>query len=308
MNILSATSANRQLQQSTSLFWTFYSILENMALARFQWDGLPSTVNSDDIERLLYENGSVSIAAMMNSDGFPNHELIYALPYASEEVRDVYGYPRRWWTTAPNDRAMNYEANQMTGTTVFNNLGAVRLGSVPDMYMCLEFAGELEDIALARRVNRNATKTPYIIKVPRSLKRAAEAVLNKVEGNESAILAVDDLNELVKIEVLKTEAKFMVEEYEQDERNIWNRAFTALGISNIPYKSERMIEDEVLSQDESTNLVEMSALKERRRAAAHLNTLFDLHISVTPSRIPYPANLAAFNKANDSDQTDNEEV
>ena len=281
----------RQLQQSSQLFRIFFSVLENMALARYEWSGLPETVSGDDIERLLFMNQTCSIAAFPDENGQPIPEMTYVMPYSMVGMPDIYGYPIQWRTVAPAP-AKNYEANQSTGATVWANLSSAR---VPFFYSsdfgkCLEFAGELENIALARRTNRNATKTPFILKVPANLEKTARALLNKIEGNDN-IIAVPDVAELVKVEVLKTDTAFLVEEYNEDERNIWNRAYTALGISNLPFKAERMIEDEVLAQDESVNLVELSNLKERRRAAAHLNKLFGWDIAVHPSRIPYAPNI-----------------
>lgn len=288
MDSAQLNAAHRQLQQASQLFWVYFSTLESMCIARYQWHNLPPSVQSDDIERLLYQLGSCSIAAMSDENGQPIPAMTYVLPYANVGMPDVYGYPIKWRTVA-NPPAVNYEANQQTGTICFTSLSAVRMGFAPDFLKCLEFAGELEDIALARRINRNATKTPYILKVPRQLEKTARAILNKIESNQN-VLAVDDVSELVKIEVLKTDVPFLTAEYSEDEKNIWDRAFTSLGISSLPFKRERMIEDEVLSQDESTNLVELANLKERRRAAAHLNTLYGWDISVTPSSVPLPPN------------------
>ena len=289
MNKTRINSLIRQRQQGSRLFQIYYSTLEALCLARYEWTGLPYTVNSDDIERFLFMYGTCSIAAMKDKDGLPVPNLTYVMPYSQVGMSDVYGYPTQWKTNAPPP-AMNYDANQRTGACVFATMSALNNFYVPDMLKCLEFAGELEDVALAKRVNRNASKTPFILKVPRQLEETAKAILNKIEGNEGNILAVDDLGEMVKIEVLQTGAQYQSEEYEADEKTVWNRAYSCLGIANVTFKSERMIEDEVLSQEESTNLVELANLKERRRAAAHLNSLFGWDIEVHPSRVPFPQN------------------
>ena len=293
MNVDQTSSYLQTLQQSSNLFRIYFSILENMCLARYEWTGLPEAVNGDDIERLLFLNGRCSIAAMRDAEGRPIKNMIYALPYSSTSTVDAYGYPIEWRTAAPAP-TINYDANQQSGVCVFANMSSVRWLDTPDYIKCMTFAGELEDIALARRVNRNATKTPFILKVPSQLKKDAEAILNKIEGNQQAVLGVKDLGEIINIEVLKTDASYMVEEYVADEKNIWDRAFFSLGISSLPFKQERMIEDEVTAQDESTNLVELSNLKERRRAAAHINALFDCDWAVHPSRIPAAPNFHMF--------------
>lgn len=306
MQTVQSNQQYRQLQQSSQLFRVFFSTLEQMALARYEWTGLPETISSDDIERLLFVNGTASIAALPDADGKPIESMAYLMPYAQIGMTDIYGYPIKWRTVAPAP-AQNYEANQQTGVCIFANMSIPRMFPffmVSDFGKCMEFAGELEDIALARRTNRNATKTPYILKVPRQLENTARAILNKIEGNDN-VIGTDDIAELVKIEVLNTDVKFLTEEYNADERSIWNRAYAALGISNLPFKQERMIEDEVLAQDESVNLVELSNLKERRRAAAHLNTLFGWDVAVHPSRVPYPPNIEDLHMGDDT-ATDSE--
>lgn len=302
MNSTRINSLIRQRQQASRLWQVYFATLEALCLARYEWTGLPYTINSDDIERMLFMYGTCSIAAMKAPDGRPVPSLSYVMPYAQVGMNDVYGYPIQWKTTAPAP-ARNYDANQQTGATVFATMSALNNFYLPDIIKCMEFAGELEDVAMAKRINRNASKTPFILKVPRQLEETAKAIINKVEGNEGNIIAVDDLGEMVKIEVLQTGAQYQSEQYEADEKTVWNRAYTVLGISNVTFKSERMIEDEVLSQEESTNLVELSNLKERRRAAAHLNNLFDWNIEVHPSRVPFPQNqLEATLTAGDLDK------
>jgi hypothetical protein len=53
-----------------------------------------------------------------------------------------------------------------------------------------------------------------------------------------------------------------------------------LGIANVTFKSERMIEDEVRSMSEPASMMSLSGLLERRRAADMLSNLTGNEISV----------------------------
>jgi hypothetical protein len=53
-----------------------------------------------------------------------------------------------------------------------------------------------------------------------------------------------------------------------------------LGIANVTYKSERMIEDEVRTMSEPASMMSLSGLLERRRAAEHLSSMTGHKIEV----------------------------
>lgn len=73
---------------------------------------------------------------------------------------------------------------------------------------------------------------------------------------------------------------YIGEELTAAEQNVWNRIYTLLGISNITFKTERMIEDEVRSMSEPAGMLAASGIIERRHSAEVLSRLFGLDVSV----------------------------
>ena len=78
------------------------------------------------------------------------------------------------------------------------------------------------------------------------------------------------------LKALKTEAPFIVNDIMEYKREIWNEFLTTLGISNLSEKRERLISNEVDSNNELVNLNLQSQLIPRKEACKQFNEKYGL--------------------------------
>ena len=88
----------------------------------------------------------------------------------------------------------------------------------------------------------------------------------------------DDGFDAIEVDALMTQVPFLGEQMAQDEKNCWNGVYHLLGIENAPMKRERQTEDEIQAMKSPTELVRISSLGERRRAADYLNEHFPQYL------------------------------
>ena len=80
---------------------------------------------------------------------------------------------------------------------------------------------------------------------------------------------------------MSTGAPYVCDKLYTLKTQIWNEALTYLGISNVSFqKRERLISDEVMRSMGGTMASRFSRLEARRQAAAQINKMFGLNISV----------------------------
>jgi hypothetical protein len=140
------------------------------------------------------------------------------------------------------------------------------------------YADELTNIRIVKRMNRNHQKIPWILKGPQEKRQDMANLYKQVDGGEPAIIASNGI-ESIDVEALITDVPYLGTELAEDERNVWDRIYTMLGIENNPFKAERQTEDEIRAQKQPTGLILMSSLGERRKAADKLNERFGKYLT-----------------------------
>ena len=84
-----------------------------------------------------------------------------------------------------------------------------------------------------------------------------------------------------KLNVLRTDAPFIVDKLEEHKHNLWNDCMTFLGINNAnTSKKERLITSEVESNDQLINYYLNCFYKTRKIAADKINEKYGLNIKV----------------------------
>ena len=151
---------------------------------------------------------------------------------------------------------------------IFDNLART-----PMMPLLDYFARELTDLAIAKRLNRQHQKVPFIFTGSQDQAMDLLNVWKQIDGGEPAILGTDTLGNL-KPEVFKTDVPYLGEEMDASEQNVWHKIYTFLGIENMPFKAERQIEDEVNSAQMPAEMMKLAPLIARRDACRKLNNRF----------------------------------
>lgn len=243
----------------------------SLAVNRFKWENLPSTCDERFLEWTLLTEGCATIASKKLSDGTPSG--IWTSNKAVQQgVPNVYDNPTRW--TAYGNNGWRFDADSKNGAFIWEN--RLRRPILPDLEL---FARRLAALDRTMDVNLQHQFTPYLITVPQEQRDTAINLYKQIAGGEPAILANDSMS-MVNIDVIKTDVPFIGQELQTEKQNMWNEVYTFLGIDNLPTKAERMIQEEVLANDQPSDIRALDGLTARREAVDKLNRRFGLDIQV----------------------------
>ena len=253
---------------------TYVDYLERakkIALSMFEWVNLPDSMNSRYLEMCLYYKGQAAL--LYDEDyGYINTQAadsgyinIYGLPtkincfsYSYNQIRDLY---------VPDSG----EEKTKECILVMNTYERIPTCSTIEL-----FALRLTEAQRTADINMNALRTPILIKTDRNQELSMRNLYAQYEGNTPVIYA--DRNQLdpENIKVFKTDAPFIAKDVMDYKVQIWNEMLTFLGVSNLSEKRERLVTNEVDSNNELVNLNLQSYLAPRKKACQEFNEKYGL--------------------------------
>ena len=225
-----------------------------LALSRFKWVGLPTTVDQRYLEWTLLTQGVATIAYPKSQPG-----VFYGTQMAYNSPPNVYDNPTKWQSIGNN--GWRFNVTPANGVVVWDNQYRVPIIQWIDIW-----ARELTDIRRTMQMNRMHQKIPYILKGPQEKRLDMSNLYKQIAGGEPAIITTTGV-ETIDVDVLNTKVQFLGEELQACLQNEWNEVYAGLGIPNLPFKAERQIEDEVKSQSAPTSLMALNPMDARRQAA-----------------------------------------
>lgn len=254
------------------LYSAYLAQVMALATTRFEWRGLPETVDALWLERTLLIKGVATIAQPIDKNGTRGPWV--AAKMATDGVLNIYDRPTKWWAYSRD--MMRFACNARNGVVVYDSINGRYNPTMDAIDLAVR---ELVDIQKTKQMNRFHQKVPYILVTPPDMELSAINLLSQIMGGEPATVANRAVRDIEAYK-LDMEVPYLGAELTAAEQNVWNRIYTMLGISNVTFKSERMIEDEVRSMSEPSTMMALSGLTERRRAAKLLGSVFGLDVSV----------------------------
>lgn len=253
---------------------TYIDYLERMkkiCLSMFEWENLPQSMNARFLEMCLFYNGQAAllydenygyINTMASDGGYIN---IYGLP------TEVICYSYRF-----NQRRQLYmvDTGQEKGEEcilVMNNYERVPTANTINL-----FAYRLAEAQRTADVNIKAQRTPILITTDQKQSFTLKKMYEEYDGNTPAIFADKNLITPDSLKALKTDAPFIAQNIMDYKREIWNEFLTFMGISNLSEKRERLVSDEVDSNNELVNLNLQALLAPRKEACEQFNEKYGL--------------------------------
>lgn len=244
-------------------FIDYLDRLRMLATSLFTWknlDDIAGTGASRFLEQSLYDNGR---ACFVKDDelGFmvlnvnPNDKLnIYMLP------------------TRVNAWSIGY--NKMYD---FDDIVYIMNNELqkPTMASLELFANRLYETERTIDINLQAQKTPILIEGDTKTILTLKNVYMQYSGNTPFIFGNKQFDISNKLNVLKTDAPYLIDKLDVHKHQIFNEALTVLGIDNANTdKKERLITNEVESNEQLVKYYLNCWYKTRKKACDEINEKF----------------------------------
>ena len=129
--------------------------------------------------------------------------------------------------------------------------------------------------------NLIAMKTPILIEGDTKTILTLKNVYMQYSGNTPFIFGNKQFDISNKLNVLKTDAPYLIDKLELHKHELWEEALTYLGINNANTdKKERLITDEVNSNNDLINFYLNCFYKTRKEACDMINEKYGLDIKI----------------------------
>lgn len=249
----------------------YFERMKKVCLSMFEWENLPPSMNARFLEMCLFYNGQAAllydddygyINTMAADGGYIN---IYGLP---TEIQ-CYSYrfnQRRGLYTVDTGEEKGKEC-----ILVMNNYERIPTSSTINL-----FATRLAEAQRTADVNIKAQRTPILITTDQKQYFTLKKMYEEYDGNTPAIFADKNIISSDAMKAFKTDAPFVAKDVMQYKREIWNEFLTTMGISNLDEKRERMVTNEIDSNNELVNLNLQSLLIPRKEACKQFNEKYGL--------------------------------
>lgn len=248
------------------LFNSFRDRMISMAMICEKWVNLPATCNERYLEQSLLFEGQATIAFPRSRPG-----IFYSTKAVWAGRPNVYDEPTKWRSFG--NGGWLFPVNHTNGVFIYDNNTRYPLMTHIDIW-----ARELTDLMTTKQMNRVHQRIPFVLKGAVEKEFDMINIIKQVMGGELAIILTDTSDDIIKTEVFQTGVQYLGNELQAEIRNIWNEFYACVGINNLPFKSERQIEDEVNSQEEPAMLSGLGRTSCRREGAKKLNSRFEMYL------------------------------
>ena len=250
-------------------WYEIYTILKELCLTSFSWNGLPSNLNQRFMELSLFDNGQV----VFFKDDVMNEFL--CLKAIRVGMIDVYGEPIKINAFASNGYFKRL-TNKKDGVIIFNNY----VRNTPHIRL-MDYAKRIYTLERTIDINIHAQKTPIILKTSKKLEFTIKNLYKQYDDFEPVIVTDDGMELSDSIKVIKTDSPYVADKLEEQKRKLWNEALSYIGIdNNSSEKNERLTKDEVMVSNGLAVANRNAKLQARQDAVKAINEMFALDISV----------------------------
>ena len=150
----------------------------------------------------------------------------------------------------------------------------------PTVPTLMYHAYNISNIERTIDINLNQLKRPYIFLVPENQKFSFQKLISDIKNNQDVIIGNKDLN-LESVANINTITPNNTLELYNLKKRYYNEALTDLGINNLQVdKKERLVADEVSSNDEDVKITRNEMLAMRKMACKQINEMFGLNVDV----------------------------
>lgn len=255
--------------ENSQIYRYYRERLINIALAQFEWHGLPDTCDRLYFEKSLLFNGKACMCKPTGTDFWLSLDYIY------KGRLDVYGYPT-------DIRGVGFGSHNLIKTDeweiLFDNMTFASLMPMIDLYAKL-----LWEVHNTYRSNLQQQITPYIITTNRNKELAFKNFFNRLKGYQPVITVSDASNLEEEIKTIDLKVDFIGTDILNNLKVIWAEALSMLGITAETTKKERLLNDEITLDRQEDMISLNSRLLNRVEFCNKMNAKHGLDLSVNLS-------------------------
>nr|DAE12046.1 MAG TPA: upper collar protein [Podoviridae sp. ctack17] len=249
-----------------------YDYYKMLALNMFTWENLPETMDSRYIENALYEHG----LCLVNND---NDLGLISVPCSFGANMNINGESTEVITSGYNYIKTVKYINNDDCTLIRNNDLAK-----PTRDYIANYAERMLEVEMCIRANINQQKFPWFINASEKTKKSLELIFDKVENFEPFILANREIMGENPLEVLTMPTPYVADKLNSYKYELEREILSFLSLNNNFEKKERLLTDEVNSNNDFIHTNAMLMYKNRLQACEQINKKFGLNVRVLPNR------------------------
>lgn len=259
---MSKRQIDQAMRLNNSTFNDYYCRLKLLAISLFEWEGLDEIGGCTQyLEKTLFKYGR----ACFVKDKKLGYLSLQAQTY---NYVNVYNLPTQIVATG-----MNYNETY----TVDENCVYIQNNylETPTDFTITLIAMRLYEIQRTIDTNINTLKTPIIIEGSAKQALTLQNLLEQYSGNVPLIFGNKNFNIMECLKAINLNIPYNIDKLEAEKTRIWQECLTFLGINNANTdKKERLITDEVNSNDELIKYYLNCFLKPRQEACKKINNMF----------------------------------
>ena len=256
--------------RNSEVFWYNFNRLKLKAISMFEWINLPKEIDERYLELMLCQNGYV---CFFKDQLVPDVDTYFALQCTLGGRFNVYNIPTVYQIYTAS--GYNTRRTAEDSVIIYNNL----LHS-PTVPLLMYHAYNIANVERTIEINLNQLKRPYIFLVPENQRFTFIKLINDIKNNQDVIIGNKDLN-LDNLNPINTITPNNTLDLYTLKKRYYNEALTDMGINNLNVdKKERLVSDEVSSNDEDVLINRNSMLYARKIACKQINEMFGLNIDV----------------------------
>ena len=254
----------------------FYKLL---ALNIFKYDNLPNNIEPRHIENALFnfgqcvffEDNDLGFVVLPCSDG--GDQNIYR--DSKTVIAQGFGYSKNITLINSSDSIVNSMKNITKGVRILNNDL-----KEPLQDLIYNYAYNMYNVEKSINFNIRQQKFPYVVVTNSKNELSMKTLFKKVEETEEiAIYGSKDLN-LDNINAINLNTPYVVDKLNQYKYELEREILTDLGLNNTIEKKERLVSDEVNSNNDYIYRKVELMYKTRKQAIDLINEIYGLNITI----------------------------
>ena len=245
-----------------------YNKYKMLSLNMFRWEGLPQTIESRHIENSLFNYG---LCLIVNDDdlGF------ISVPCNYGAYMNVNNVPTEVITCGFNYiKTFDYiRKDKNKCQLILNN--DLAIGN--EQYI-FDYAQRMFEVENCIRVNINQQKFPWFVNTTPNNKKTMETMFQKVLNGEPYILGSKD--QIGNVEVLTLNTPYIADKLNEYKYELEREVLSFHGLNNNFEKKERLLVDEVNSNNDFIDRNIELMYRQRKLACEQMNKKFGWNVKV----------------------------